>query len=100
MDHLQETRKSISAKPPRRIYMVWNIPAGPTPVSQAGRAPTLGVWATDSPLKVRDLHLAFGLGAGGDKSPVTDDEDSVRATAGQGGASGVGATGACPDVEA
>ena len=98
MDHLQETRKSISAKSPRRIYMVWNIPAGPTPVSQAGRA--LGVWATDSPLKVRDLHLAFGLGAGGDKSPVTNDEDSVRATAGQGGVSGVGATGACPDVEA
>ena len=35
--------QDISATPHRHILNVWNIPAGPIPESQVGRAPPLGV---------------------------------------------------------
>lgn len=106
LDHLYEnSNRIISATPQHDICMVWNIPAGPTPVSQAGRAPPLGVWTTDSPLNTRALFLHFdelALGVEAEKSPATDDEteDSLGATAGSGGESSDGASGARPDMEA
>ena len=107
LDHLYENSNRIisSSHTQRGIYMVWNIPAGPTPVSQAERAPPLGVWTTESPLNTRALFLHFdelALGVGADKSPATDDEteDSLGATAGSGGESSDGASRARPDMEA
>ena len=65
------------------------------------------MWTAESPLKFRDLHLAFGfdklvLGVRADMSPVTDADtkDSLRATAGSGNESrsSDGASGARPDM--